>query len=141
MLVEIDLENPKRELRPGMYATAKVGVERHSDTLLLPAEAVVFEKAGPSVFTVADGKAKKVAVKIGFNDGASVEILDGLAQDDSAILLGKMTLNNPVRVLTLKNVFEGDCSLDLLPAGDLGVFVGFKVAILIKLDDHAGGTI
>jgi membrane fusion protein (multidrug efflux system) len=94
MLAEIDLENPKNALRPGMFATVKLGVERHADALLLPVEAIVFEKAGPSVFTVADNKAKKVSVKTGFNDGVAVEILDGLSQNATVILVGKLTLNN-----------------------------------------------
>jgi RND family efflux transporter MFP subunit len=94
MLAEIDLQNPKRELRPGMYATVKLGVEKHTDALVVPVEAVVFEKAGASVFTVADGKAKKNPVKAGFNDSASVEILDGLAPNQPVILVGKMALNN-----------------------------------------------
>ena len=104
MLVEIDLENPKHELRPGMYATVKLGVEKHTDALLLPVEAVVFEKAGTSVFTVADGKAKKLPVKAGFNDGAAVEILDGITPNQSVVLVGKMTLNNdqPVSVAEAK---------------------------------------
>jgi RND family efflux transporter MFP subunit len=94
MLAEIDLDNPGRELRPGMFATVKLGVEKHPDSLLLPAEAVAFEKAGPSVFTVADGKARKHPVKTGFNDGTSVEILDGLAPNQPVILVGKTTLNH-----------------------------------------------
>src|ERR1051326_2470138 len=94
MLAEIDLQNPKHELRPGMFATVKLGVEKHTNTLLVPMDAVAFEKAGTSVFTVADGRTKKLPVKTGFNDGASVEILDGLAQEQQIVLLGKMTLNN-----------------------------------------------
>jgi membrane fusion protein (multidrug efflux system) len=77
-----------------MYATVKLGVEKHTDALVVPVEAVVFEKAGASVFTVADGKAKKNPVKAGFNDSASVEILDGLAPNQPVILVGKMALNN-----------------------------------------------
>lgn len=100
MLTEIDLPNPKRELRPGMFATVQLGVEQHRDALLVPVEAVVFEKGGTSVFTVADGKARKIPVKIGFNNGAAVEILDGLLLDQPVILAGKMTLNNdqPINV-------------------------------------------
>lgn len=94
MLAEIDLENPKRELRPGMFATVKLGVENHTDAMLLPVDAVMFEKAGTSVFIVADGKAKKLPVKTGFSDGSSVEILDGLAQSQSVILVGKMVLSS-----------------------------------------------
>ncbi len=104
MLVEIDLENPKHELRPGMFATVKIGVEKHADALLIPVEAAVIEKSGTSVFIIADGKAKKIPVKTGFNDGASVEILDGLAQDQSVILVGKMVLSGgqPVNTTEVK---------------------------------------
>jgi RND family efflux transporter MFP subunit len=94
MLAETDLENPRRELRPGMYATAKLGVEQHANAVLVPVEAAVVEKSGTSVFVVADGKAKKVPVKTGFNDGASVEILDGLEPKQAVILVGKLGLSS-----------------------------------------------
>jgi membrane fusion protein (multidrug efflux system) len=94
MLAEIDLENPNGELRPGMYATVKLGVEKHVDASLLPADAVLIEKSGASVFTVADNKAVKAPVKLGFSDGTSVEILDGVKPDAAVIVVGKATLNN-----------------------------------------------
>jgi membrane fusion protein (multidrug efflux system) len=83
-----------------MYANAKIGVEKHTNVLLLPAEAVLTEKTGASVFTVADGKAKKTPVKTGFNDGAFVEILEGVSANVPVILVGKTTLANeqPVSV-------------------------------------------
>lgn len=100
MLVEIGLPNPKLELRPGMYATAKIGIARKDDALLLPAQAVLMEKANASVFTVADGKAKKIPIKIGFNDGKHLEILSGIAPATTVILLDKRTLadGQPVKV-------------------------------------------
>src|SRR2546422_191153 len=100
MLAEIELPNPKLELRPGMYATVKIGIERKEDALLLPFEALVVEKAGAFVFTVADNKAKRTPVKIGFNDGANVEIVNGLKPDQAVILLGKRVVSDgqPVTV-------------------------------------------
>lgn len=100
MLVEADVKNDDFILRPGMFVTARIGVEKHSDALLVPVQAVVFEKAGASVFTLAGGKARKTPVKTGFGDGASVEILDGLAADQTVVLVGKTILNNdqPVKV-------------------------------------------
>jgi len=94
MLAEVDLENANSELRPGMYAISKIGVEKHSNVMLLPVEAILMEKSGPSVFTVADGKAKKIPVKAGFNDGAFVEIVEGVSADVPVILVGKMALAN-----------------------------------------------
>ena len=43
MLVEADFPNPKHELRPGMYASVKLGVEKHDDVLTVP----VNEAPGP----------------------------------------------------------------------------------------------
>jgi membrane fusion protein (multidrug efflux system) len=94
MLTEIELPNPKFELRPGMYATVKIGLERRPDALLIPTEALVTEKAGTSVFVLAGDKAKKTRVQTGFNDGTQVEILNGLGPDQAVIVVGKQTLND-----------------------------------------------
>jgi membrane fusion protein (multidrug efflux system) len=92
LLVEADLPNPGRVLRPGMFATIKVGVERHTNALLIPAEALVMEKANTFVFLNDGGKTRKTAIKIGFNDGTKVEVLDGLKGGESVVLVGKLTL-------------------------------------------------
>jgi len=89
VLVEADLPNPDLTLRPGMYATIKIGVETHSDTMLIPATALVTEKSGASVFVVSEGKAKKTPVKVGFNDGTQAEVLSGLTGSEIVILVGK----------------------------------------------------
>lgn len=98
MLVEAELPNPKWELRPGMFAQVKIGVERKSGVLVVPVEALVVERGGHSLFTVAEGKAKKIAVKTGFDDGINVEIvsekpdLPPVTINDQVILMGKQAL-------------------------------------------------
>jgi membrane fusion protein (multidrug efflux system) len=92
MLAEIELPNPNLELRPGMYATVRIGIERKEDALLVPVDAVVMEKSGASVFVLAEGKAKKTRVQTGFNDGSQVEIAKGLGGDEQVILGGKRAL-------------------------------------------------
>ena len=92
MLIEADLANPDQALRPGMYAAVKVGVEKHSDALTIPIEALVMEKVNAFAFVASDAKARKTAIKIGFNDGAKVEVLDGLPGSEAVILVGKLAL-------------------------------------------------
>jgi membrane fusion protein (multidrug efflux system) len=92
LTVEADLPNADLALRPGMYAMIKVGVERHTGALLIPAEALVREKTAAFVFTFADGKVARVPVKVGFTDGPVVEILEGLAENARVALPGKNTL-------------------------------------------------
>lgn len=100
MLIEADLPNRDGALRPGMYASVKVGVDHHDNTLTVPVEALAMEKANAFIFKVADGRAKKTAVTLGFNDGARVEILTGAADGEAVILAGKATLTDgqPVEI-------------------------------------------
>lgn len=94
LLVEIDFPNRDLTLRPGMYANLKVGVELHRGALLVPAAALVREKTAGFVFTLVDGKANRVPVKFGFNDGANVEILEGIAENARVLIPGKVALVN-----------------------------------------------
>jgi len=94
MLTEIELPNAEGDLRPGMYATVQMEVERKRDALIVPAAAVLVEKAGSSVFLVEDGKAKKTPVHTGFADAGNVEITDGIAAGRRVILLGKQALTD-----------------------------------------------
>jgi len=94
MLTEIEMPNPTGALRPGMYASVQLEVERKKDALLVPVQALLVEKAGASVFAVADGKAKKTPVRTAFNDGVNVEITDGVKLGQPVILVGKQTLND-----------------------------------------------
>lgn len=92
MLVEASVENPDLLLRPGMYVTARIGVDRHDDVWTLPLAAVVVEKAGRSIFTLEQGVVRKRAVETGFEDGARVEIVKGLAGNETVLVPGAQRL-------------------------------------------------
>ncbi len=99
MLAEADLKNADLKLRPGMYASSKIAVEKHEAATLIPVAGLVMEKANAFVFKHVDGKAIKTAVKIGFNDGAHVEIPELKPAD--VILLPGATLLTDQQVVTL----------------------------------------
>jgi membrane fusion protein (multidrug efflux system) len=88
MTAEAEIANPKSELRPGMYARARIALEHEADALLVPAAALVGGKGQDFVFTVSEGKARRVPVKVGFRDATSVEIRDGLAAGQAVVLAG-----------------------------------------------------
>ncbi len=94
MPIEIELANPEGALRPGMFATAKILVAQKRDSLLVPVEALVVEKARTSVFALVDGKARKMVVKVGFEDGKSFEVLEGINRETAVILSGKLPLTD-----------------------------------------------
>lgn len=85
--VEGDVFNPNNEyIRAGFSANGEVVLSSHKDALLLDESLVQYEKKdGKDVPFVevkqADGKFKKVFVKLGGSDGINVQILSGLTKD------------------------------------------------------------
>jgi membrane fusion protein, multidrug efflux system len=98
MATEIDIPNPDLALRPGMWATIEIELQKKENALLLPAEALVTEKNKNSVFIVRDNKAQKVAVQCGFDDGVNVEILTGCGPNDAVIVAGKQSVTDGQKV-------------------------------------------
>lgn len=100
MLVEAILKNPDLALRPGMLVTVKLGIERKEQATLMPADALVTERTNNFAYVVEDNKASKRAIKVGFNDGKNVEVVDGIKGGDTIILAGRLKLSDgqPVRV-------------------------------------------
>jgi RND family efflux transporter MFP subunit len=94
MGTEIEIPNPDGALRPGMYASVKISLQRRTGVLLVPAEAVVTQKGKPFAFTVAGGKARKTALRAGLDDGVNVEVLDGLSREDMVVVAGAQALTD-----------------------------------------------
>ena len=75
-----------------MFATVKLTVGSKASAPLLPIDALVTEKTRTSVFLLVDGKAHKVPVKVGFEDGKNFEVAEGVASDAQVIRAGKLPL-------------------------------------------------
>lgn len=85
MLTEVDLENPRHELYPGMYAEVTLELERHPDAIELPVTAVGGGSDDGFVFVVKEGTLTKTAVKTGIASAGAVEITSGLSGDEVVV--------------------------------------------------------
>ena len=100
MYTEIDLPNPRNELRPGMYGVATVILDHSEKAFTLPASVLVGESHGGKgdLFVVKGGVAKKMRVEIGADDGLRIEILSGLKPEDQIVLdVGSVADGTPIR--------------------------------------------
>jgi len=86
------------KLRPGMYVRARVVVDVHPDAVLIPKRAIVYDEDRPFAFRVADGKAEKVALKLGYSDREHVEVLTPIADGDALVVFGHRGLESGARV-------------------------------------------
>jgi HlyD family secretion protein len=100
MRVEIDLPNPKDELRPGMFAKVTVNLHHLDRALVLPSGCLQGEaKEGKGhVYVVRDGSAVLVPIRIGTDNGVVFEVLSGLKADDEVVRNYSGTLTNGAAV-------------------------------------------
>lgn len=86
LLTEVDIDNSDGALRPGLYCTVRFSVPRTQPVMIVPAEAVIFDERGLSVAVVFDGKARLRHIELAADNGAEVEVKQGLNPDERVIL-------------------------------------------------------
>ncbi|TAL09426.1 MAG: efflux RND transporter periplasmic adaptor subunit [Nitrospirae bacterium] len=98
MTVEVDIPNPDRALKGGMFARVEIRVGVHVDALQIPIDAVTRLETDQYVYTVQDGKARKVPVVLGIQSDGLIEIVKGLAGAEPVIVSGKDLVTDGVKV-------------------------------------------
>ena len=82
----ITLENPDRELRDGMSATAEIIIDRTDNVLLIPNRAIRGSWENPWVEVITDSEIEHREVCLGMSDGINTEVLSGLEEGEKVVL-------------------------------------------------------
>jgi len=82
----ITLENPDKELRDGMSATAEIIIDRRDNVLLVPNRAIRGSWKNPWVEVVTDGEIEQRELSLGISDGIDTEVLSGLEEGERVVL-------------------------------------------------------
>ena len=87
-MVEGRFDNPKAELRPGMFANAKLMLPGTEQAVFVPAKAVFYDATTDAnhVYSVANGIAHLNVVLKGDTDGNEVRIMSGLTGNETIIV-------------------------------------------------------
>ncbi len=96
--VTVAMAGNQRELKPGMFGRVEILYDRRDAATLVPKDAVLTEDAAQSVFLVADGKAKRRSIKVGYSDSYNYEVLDGLKSGDQVVTTGQANLKDDAKV-------------------------------------------
>ena len=93
--VRATLDNSDLQLRPGMYATAKIITRPVADALLVPREAVLDTGTKQIAFVAeGDGHFDPRKVRTGLaGDGGKVQILEGLAPGEAVVTSGQFLMD------------------------------------------------
>jgi RND family efflux transporter MFP subunit len=86
LLTEIDVPNPDGQLTPGTYCRVELKIPRKTPSLILPAEAIIFNRNGLSVAVVQAGRVHVRKVTLVRDMGTTVEVSEGVKDGDQVIL-------------------------------------------------------
>jgi RND family efflux transporter MFP subunit len=99
MEAQIDLPNPDGQLTAGVYATVLLKVDRRAGALVLPVEAVVREKESATVLLVnRENQLETRKVRVGTESPTHLEIVEGLAEGDLALVGSRAQFHSGQRV-------------------------------------------
>ncbi|EKE03309.1 MAG: HlyD family secretion protein [uncultured bacterium] len=96
--IEALVNNATGELKPGMFAKAKIYTGNSKNILTIPAVALLYDDTEARVYTVEANVAKALPVTIGEKYGEMVEIIQGLQKDQQVIVTGQQNLSEGVKV-------------------------------------------
>jgi RND family efflux transporter MFP subunit len=102
LLTEIDVPNPDGALSPGIYCTVELFVPRKTPSMIVPADAVVFDQNGLHVAVVENGTAHLQKITIARDFGTEVEVHDGVKPGDQVILNPMINLTEGNKVAVRK---------------------------------------
>ena len=78
LLTEIDVPNPDGALSPGIYCTVELQIPRKMPSLIVPADAIIFNKGGLQVAVVENGVVHLRKITVARDLGTQIEVRDGV---------------------------------------------------------------
>ncbi len=103
MAIEVDIENPGKSLKPGIFATINIVLGKKTNTNLLPNDVVLNDQNGDFVFVVnKDNTVSQKYIKLGIQHNNLDEILSGLNENDRIVFVGQTLIKNGSKVKIVK---------------------------------------
>jgi RND family efflux transporter MFP subunit len=87
MHTEVDVENPKYEIVPGMYATVQLPLQTVHGVLTVPIQAVQIsdEDHGTVLVFNSDNRLQQRNVKLGIQNATYIEVVSGLSENERVV--------------------------------------------------------
>jgi membrane fusion protein (multidrug efflux system) len=106
--VTLEVNDPKGDLKPGMFSRVGIVFERRTDALTIPRIALLDTDGTSNVFVVSSGKAEQRAIKTGLSNAGKIEVTEGLTGTEQVVVVGQNGLKdgNPVRVVSLEQTVK-----------------------------------
>ncbi|VAW33133.1 hypothetical protein MNBD_GAMMA01-239 [hydrothermal vent metagenome] len=103
VVIAIDDGEMQTKLRPGLFGKTQIILDKNQDTLLVNKNALIREDNNAFVYVVnADNSVTKTKIKLGYEMDDSIEILDGVTENQQVVTTGKNNVSedSTVEVIT-----------------------------------------
>jgi membrane fusion protein (multidrug efflux system) len=107
---EVEVPDPTRHLKPGMFARVNIVYERRDDALQLPRTAILDADGEQSVYVVVNGKAEQRHIQTGLANNGWVEVLKGLKGDENVVVIGQAGLKTGTAVKVVDETKPADAA-------------------------------
>jgi len=92
------IDNADGYLAPGMFGRFTIAYEKHTNALVIPANALLDEDEETTVYVVQNDEVVRRSVEIGIEEKGRVEILGGLQDEDEIVVVGHSGLRDGSKV-------------------------------------------
>ncbi len=103
---------------PGLFVNVRIVTDRREAAVLVPKRAVIYEGGARYIFVVRDGKAFRLRLDAGYEEGSFVEAVTDVAVGDPIVVLGQNALKDeaPVRIVNADESSAAIASPDPVPS-------------------------
>ncbi len=106
--ISIEVTDPSRRLKPGMFGRIDIVYDMHKDALQIPRSAIVEEAGQSAIYVVSDNVAERRIIRTGYAEGGQIEVLEGLDGTEVFVTVGHTSLKNGSRVSIINAVESGE---------------------------------
>ncbi|REL32958.1 efflux RND transporter periplasmic adaptor subunit [Rhodohalobacter sp. SW132] len=92
------IDETRNMLRPGMFSRVRIVYDTRQNSRLIPRSAIISEDLNKSVFVVRDSLVFKRSIQTGYTNGQSVEVIDGLEDNEIVVTIGQGSLQDSTKV-------------------------------------------
>ncbi|MCO5230793.1 MAG: efflux RND transporter periplasmic adaptor subunit [Chitinophagales bacterium] len=92
VVIRAHADNASQQLKPGSFARINLSLGTDENTIMVPTQSIIPILKGQQVFVAKNGEAVPVPVTLGFRGDQKVQITEGLAEGDTVIVTGLMSI-------------------------------------------------
>lgn len=101
--VTVRVDNRDKTLRPGLFTRMDISFLHVANAVLLPKAAVLGSRDATVAYVIEDGKAMRTPVRLGYQNGDSIQVLEGVDAGAQVVVTGHAALSDGSLVEVLGN--------------------------------------